>query len=210
MNQNLTGIILAGGKSSRIGTDKAHLKLNSITIIEHIVNTLSQILNDIVIITNNPPDYSILKLELHEDIHPGFGPLSGIHAGLFYSMSDKNIFVTCDMPFVSKKILLELIDEAEDSSITLFKHQDKVQPFPGIYTKKCLAVSERILLNAASNNFYSKKVKGVSMADLIKAADAKIIEADKLAFTAEYDFFNVNSPDDFNKAKGIYSKLITT
>jgi molybdopterin-guanine dinucleotide biosynthesis protein A len=209
MKHDFTAIILAGGKSSRIGSDKALLKINGITIIEHIVDTLSQLLKDIKIITNNPSNYSFLNFDLHKDILPGFGPLSGIHAGLFYSKTEKNIFLTCDMPFLSIKLLEGLIDSKYNSPVTLLKYNGRVQPFPGIYTGKIFKETDRLLLKAASFNQSprSKKLKGASMNNLIEAVETHVIEADEFTDPGEYDFFNINSPEDYISAKEIYKKL---
>src|SRR5690606_20588107 len=99
-----TGIILAGGKSSRMGRNKALLDFHGQTVIETIANELQKIVNHLIIVTNNQEDYAFLQLPMVSDKWQGIGPLAGIHAGLSISKTEKNLVVACDMPFVSREI----------------------------------------------------------------------------------------------------------
>ena len=96
-----TGIILAGGKSSRMGTNKALLTIDGKTVIERIVNQLEQIVDEIIVVTNPFHDYEFLQLPMVEDKWKGMGPLAGIEAGLNASTTERNLIVACDMPFIS-------------------------------------------------------------------------------------------------------------
>src|SRR3954469_4803909 len=94
-------IILSGGKSSRMGTNKALLKINEKTNIKRITDTLKVLFNDIILVTNDPEDYQFLGVKMVSDHYPGQGPLAGVHAGLLASPHETNFVVACDMPFVS-------------------------------------------------------------------------------------------------------------
>ncbi|HAB53627.1 MAG: hypothetical protein A2315_08270 [Ignavibacteria bacterium RIFOXYB2_FULL_35_12] len=85
----ITGIILAGGKSSRIGQNKALLDLSGKKIIEIIYERISQSCNEIMIISNTPEDYQFMGLKIYKDIFPGLGPLAGIHSGFFIQIPIK-------------------------------------------------------------------------------------------------------------------------
>ena len=89
MYSNITAIILAGGESSRIGTDKALLKINGELVIEKIYKLLTNIFSEIIIISNKPDDFQFLTTKVYKDIYPHFGPLSGIHSGLTNSIQNK-------------------------------------------------------------------------------------------------------------------------
>ena len=86
-----TGIILAGGKSSRMGTNKALLTINGKTVIERIVNQLDQIVDEIIVVTNQFHDYEFLQLPMVEDKWKGMGPLAGIQAGLKAATTERNL-----------------------------------------------------------------------------------------------------------------------
>ena len=85
MNKNYTAIILSGGKSSRMGTNKSHLKINGKSLIERTVELCRSIFDESIIITNDIEEYVSLKIKCYKDIYPNFGPLSGIHSGLVNS-----------------------------------------------------------------------------------------------------------------------------
>ncbi len=85
MYNDITGIILAGGKSKRMGINKALLKIGDKTIIERTAGLMQGLFNRVLLITNSPNEYMFLGLEIYEDIYKNIGPLAGIHSGLVYS-----------------------------------------------------------------------------------------------------------------------------
>lgn len=108
-----TGIILAGGHSSRMGENKALLKIGGRTVIERIADQLASVSAEMIIVANNQEDYQFLGLPMVSDHWKGKGPLAGIHAGLLASNTQNNLIVACDMPFISVelgKILLKELD----------------------------------------------------------------------------------------------------
>ena len=130
-------IILAGGKSSRMGTDKGLLSLNGKSMVAHVIDTLKQITDDIIIISNNAA-YKVYRIPVYEDLIKDAGPLAGIYTGLIYSKHDKNIVVSCDTPFVSVELLNFLIEKSKNYDVTIATHDNKIHPIIGIYDKKCV------------------------------------------------------------------------
>ena len=104
----ITGVILAGGKSSRMGTDKGLLELNGKPLIQYAIDTLKSIGLEIIIISNNS-DYEQFGFPVYPDIIPDKGPIGGVYTALSYSSTEKNLIVSCDTPFLSKKLLNYLI-----------------------------------------------------------------------------------------------------
>ena len=95
----ITGIILAGGVSRRLGyRNKALLKIGHKSVIEHIIAALAEVTEDILLITNSPGEYEHLGLPMFEDILPGSGSLGGIYTGLKVSKTHHNLIVACDIP----------------------------------------------------------------------------------------------------------------
>lgn len=101
----MNAVILAGGNSSRISTDKAFLKLNSHSIIENTILKLRSEFSKVIIVANLIEKYNHLGPEVVSDIFTHKGPLGGIHAGLTSSDSFYNLFVACDMPFINHEII---------------------------------------------------------------------------------------------------------
>ncbi|WP_225999713.1 molybdenum cofactor guanylyltransferase [Paenibacillus sp. BJ-4] len=105
----VTGIIVAGGRSSRMRQDKALLQLGGVTVLERIAAVLGKVAGRVIVVTRNTQQYRGLELETTADLYPGLGPLSGIHAGLSASTTEWGIVVACDMPFVQPEILHALL-----------------------------------------------------------------------------------------------------
>jgi len=100
-----TGVILAGGMSRRMGEDKGTLLLGDRTVIEYVIETVSQVVDELLLITNKPENYQRFGIPIFTDILQANGALVGIHAGLIASQTYHSLFVACDMPFVKKQLL---------------------------------------------------------------------------------------------------------
>jgi molybdenum cofactor guanylyltransferase len=135
---NITGIILAGGKSSRIGSDKGFLTLNDSTFISHIIKAIKPLVNDIIIVSNNS-DYDIFNLKRVEDIIEDAGPLAGLCSGLNESETEYNLVLSCDVPSINSAVLNKLIKgfDAEKDVIQL-KSKNKTMPLIALYNKQCM------------------------------------------------------------------------
>ena len=132
-----TGIILAGGKSSRMGTDKGLIQLNGKTMIEHIIENLASLDIPIIIVSNNPV-YEKFGLPVYPDKIKDKGPVGGIYTGLLHSETEHNIVLSCDVPFVSKGLLTHLIENAAKHAVVIPKLRDKIHPLIGVYKKSTL------------------------------------------------------------------------
>ena len=105
MYNNITGIILSGGTSSRMGENKALLQLGKKKVIEHITDLMCSIFANVILITNTPNEYEFLNLPMYEDIFKVGGPLAGIHSGLVNSKTEENFILSCDMPLMRADII---------------------------------------------------------------------------------------------------------
>jgi len=113
-NKNhITGIILAGGKSSRMGTDKGFVLYKNKSFIQHIIEALQPLVDEIIIVSNNP-DYDIFGLKRVSDLIENAGPLAGVYTGLDYSETENNLVISCDVPLINSETLTLLIDGIED------------------------------------------------------------------------------------------------
>src|SRR5688500_13381989 len=113
--KEFTLAIIAGGKSSRMGTDKSFVPLAGKPIIEHIISRTTDLGQETtILITNRPADYAHLGLPMYADVFPEKGSLGGIYTAIQYSRSPYTLTIACDMPFVNPALLqhmLSLIDE---------------------------------------------------------------------------------------------------
>lgn len=191
MYSDITGVILAGGKSSRMGTNKSLLKLGNQTIIERIVDLMRSIFSEVIIITNTPDEYKFLKLPFYEDIYKWKGPLAGIHSALTHSQTEKIFVLSCDVPLMTKEMIQYLVDYKSEKQIVFCEAAGYHQPLVGIYSKKILEGLETFLTtNETDDKSFHKFLNDTA---------AEIINPTSLPFYKDELFFNVNRIEDYRK-----------
>jgi molybdopterin-guanine dinucleotide biosynthesis protein A len=188
MKMNMTGIILAGGKNSRMGTNKAFLKINGVRLIDNILGIYREIFNEVIIVTNDPLAYiEFTNVVIVTDIYQEKGALGGIYTGLFYA-SDKYSFVTaCDMPSLNKDFILYMIGQTGKHDIIVPQSSDGVQPLHAIYSQNCLPAIKRLLVadKLKITGFY-KEMR------LLKITEEKIKQFNQDGLL----FLNINTLED--------------
>jgi molybdopterin-guanine dinucleotide biosynthesis protein A len=200
MYDDITAIILSGGKSSRMGTNKSFLKIGDKTIIERLRELLQSMFKDVILITNDPDNYKFLGLPIYEDIFRQRGPLAGIHSGLKHSKTNLNFIISCDLPFMTKEMINYLIEYKTDKFITVAKADGFIQQLAGKYSKECLSPSEKILKEVVNNENRDavQKKRKCNVLNLIDIIGAEIISAESLPFYKEDLYFNMNRVEDYN------------
>ena len=195
---DITGIILSGGKSSRMGENKSLLKIGNKTIIERIVELMKDIFSENIIITNTPVEYKFLQLPLYEDIYKWKGPLAGIHSGLTYSKTEKNFVISCDTPLMTKEMIQYIVNFQTRKPIVFCRAAGYHQPLVGVYKKQIIIEIEKFL---SDNDETTDK----SFHHFLKKVNAEIIDPQDLLFYKDELFFNVNSPDDYTTILSKYN-----
>jgi molybdenum cofactor guanylyltransferase len=188
------GIILSGGKSSRMGTNKALLKINQKPNIERVKEELEKLVTETVLVSNEPEAYQFLDVHTVSDVYPGQGPLAGIHAGLIASSKDANLVVACDMPFVSVELAGYLIDCIRDYDAVIPIINGKEQPLFAVYRK---GISQEIEKCIKNNNLVVMHLLDQLNVRYIKEKELQqhsSISLDKI-------FFNMNRPEEYEHAK---------
>jgi len=200
MKNDITGIILCGGKSSRMKTNKALLKLGNKTIIEIILDEMKKVLSDVVLSANECDDFAFLNIPIVKDIRLNRGPLSGIYSALKNSESSKNFVVTCDLPLIDSR-LIEYISKVESDKKMIIPTINGIpQRLFGIYNK---SVIEKIDVIFNLSEIY-KSIKG-SVYDLHQRVEVESIIIDHLQFYNDNMFLNMNTPDDYEKIKKYFN-----
>ncbi len=134
---NITGIILAGGKSSRMGTEKGLMLLKNKPFVHYTIEAMRPLVDDIIIVSSNPL-YDTFNIKRIEDIIPDAGPIAGIHAGLTHSKTKHNLILSCDVPFVTTTLLKKLVQHQKDNyDIVQFEAKGKTMPLIALYQKRC-------------------------------------------------------------------------
>jgi len=193
--QNISAIILAGGKSSRMGQNKALMKINGITIIELILNEISKISTDILI-SSNTTEYNFLNFKIVNDEIKNIVPISGIYSGLKNIKNEKAIIVSCDIPFINNNLIEYLIENSQNFDVTIPEFNNFLEPLIGIYSKSIVKNIENEIINS---NYSIQKI--------IKNLNYNILKINSnLNFYNENLFLNVNNFEDFEKAKKVKSE----
>lgn len=186
MKNHITGIILAGGKSSRMGQDKGLMLFNGQSFIDHTVQIVKEVCDNVIIIANQK-GYERLSIPVYADIIKDKGPAAGIYTGLHYSKTQYNLVVGCDMPFLSSEFLgylLSQIDEKADAIVP--EYDNRSQPLCAVYSKSCLSQFEQSIQNGQ-----------LKMKEIITQLNAKHVVIDKTKeFYSSNLFTNVNTQDD--------------
>ncbi|RKD24400.1 hypothetical protein BEP19_08395 [Ammoniphilus oxalaticus] len=184
-------IILAGGKSSRMGQNKALLKVGEQTGLERILERLSPLLSDPILVTNEPHLYEGLPVQIIADNYPGRGPVAGLEAGLVASKHDWNLLVACDMPFVSRKLARELLARRGDYECIVPMRAGRAHPLFALYRRSILPTVQR--------NIQADVLK---MGAVLDASRSLYVEESELGQVDDFEdaLFNMNHPSDYEKA----------
>ncbi|WP_071461448.1 molybdenum cofactor guanylyltransferase [Bacillus massilinigeriensis] len=187
-------IILAGGKSSRMGTNKALLPLNEKMNIERIKDELQSVFDDIILVTNDPETYEFLNIRTVPDAYPGQGPLAGLQAGLHASHYEENIVVACDMPFITAEIGMNIVKGLKHFDAVIPVIDEKQHPLFAAYQKRTAAVAKSCLEEGH-----------LRMKDFLRNLDVFYLNEIALAAFGDVDtekaFFNMNHPHEYDEAK---------
>ena len=198
MYKDITGIILSGGKSTRMGRNKSLLEINGKTAVQRIADLMQPVFTKVIVISNTPGEYSLLGLPVHKDIYEYRGPLAGIHSGLKHSETDQNFVISVDMPLMTAEMIEYIIDYKTPHPVTVCKADGFIQQLAGRYSKSLLNKAELILQENEEEMRSDKQIKRrCSVLRLLDETGAEIIEAEKLDFYREGIFFNMNRPEDY-------------
>lgn len=148
VREKATAIVLAGGKSSRMGEDKSLLPVNGKPLIAHIVDQLRDRFDEIIIGANDPEKYAFLNLPVVTDIEKDKGPLMGIYSCLKASSNEVNFITACDIPVMNTKLIGDMIQMADGVDMVLpVGNENKYEPLFAIYNKSVIPSAETVLNN---------------------------------------------------------------
>jgi molybdopterin-guanine dinucleotide biosynthesis protein A len=188
----MTGIILAGGESRRMGTDKALLDINGRPMIEHVLAVFADLFEKTIIVTNTPDRYRMFGVELTSDVLDIRGPLTGIYSGLLRSCDEYNFVAACDMPFLNPRLIAYLGELAagHDAVVPMFGC-GFLEPLHAIYRRGILAVIETQV---------RKQDRGIrGMFDYIQVR--YVPEDEIVRFDPQMQSFrNLNTPREYKEA----------
>lgn len=195
----VTGVIQAGGKSTRMGgRPKALLELGGQRIIERVVEAVAPAVSDLIIVTNTPELYAFLGLSMVADVYPDRGSLGGIYSGLKAAAGDAAFTVACDMPFLHPEVVRLVVERAESGDVVIPRVGDQLETLHAAYAKSCLPhIEERLVAGRLKIVEFFERVRVVEIpeAEVARFRDPAIV------------FMNVNTPDELDRAREIVARL---
>jgi molybdopterin-guanine dinucleotide biosynthesis protein A len=192
---DVEAFILVGGASSRMGKDKSQLRFGQRTSLQIIASELQSVARSVMTVGAQAPlNGNWLNIP---DSRANWGPLAGIHAALGHAGSECCLIIACDLPFVTSRLFGRLLDCLNESdAVVPFQSDARVQPLCAAYRRSpCLAAADKALKSGE----HSPR----ALLDLIKARYVSFHELSDLE-GSEYFFFNVNTPDNYERAKHIF------
>jgi len=191
-------IILAGGKSLRLGYDKVLERVGNTSLLEQVVSRIDSISKDIIIVTAKERTFAPLanhpKVKVVSDIFPGQGSLGGIYTGLKKSSSFYNLVVAADMPFLNEPLLRYIIEVSDGFDFVLPRVDNLYEPLHAVYSQNCITPIETILGQ-------DKKV----IIELFNYVKVRYIGAEEIdRFDPQHlSYFNINTKEDLERARKI-------
>ncbi len=195
----ITGVIQAGGRSTRMGGEpKALLELAGKRIVERVVDALSAVLDDLLVVTNTPERYEFLHLPMVADRYPDGGSLGGIFTGLEAAGGDAAFTVACDMPFLSPDVVRLVLARAGDADVVIPCVNGQYETMHALYAKACLAPMEA-------------RLRAGQLRIVGFFPDVRVLEIDAAAVARhrapEVAFMNVNTPDELAQARALAAEI---
>ncbi len=186
--ENITGLVLAGGLSQRMKTDKALIKFKGKTLLENQLDLLKPIFNS-VLISANTNNYSFTNVEIIKDEQANIGPIGGIRSVLKNVETDYIFAISVDMPMITAELIKYLISQKENYDIVMPIFNGKYEPTCAVYSKKCIKIIDEQIL-----------AKDFKLGNLIKKSHTKIVEiTKKSSLYKEQLFINLNNPENLNE-----------
>jgi molybdenum cofactor guanylyltransferase len=195
---NVTGVIQAGGKSTRMGgRPKALLELGGRRIVDRVMDALARSVSDLLIVTNTPDLYADLGLRMVPDVYPDHGSLGGIFSGLKAAGGDAVLTVACDMPFLHPGVVRFLVERAGEGDVVIPRVGGQLETLCAVYGKACLPHIERRLVAGRLKivGFF----ESVRVVELAEAVLSTYGDPDVL-------FMNVNTPEELERARAIEAR----
>tara|TARA_Y100000031_G_C8093839_1_gene325457 strand:+ start:160 stop:753 length:594 start_codon:yes stop_codon:yes gene_type:complete len=182
MHKNVSGIILSGGKSTRMGQDKAFLLPEGKPLVEIAIDVLSELFEQVLVITNNPEKYGKYrqKLIIKEDLIPDKGPLGGIYTGLLSSQNVYNFIIACDMPFLNRELLAYIVNQAEGFDAVIPEYKGRLNPLFALYSKDCIPEFKKQI---SQDNLKIRNFIGDMNAKILPSTEVEKLDPQGLSFT---------------------------
>ena len=198
MPEGVTGLILAGGQSSRMGRDKASLPWGDSSLIKHVVETVRAVTDEVIVAVRDTRCFQDPNVKVVEDLVPGTHALGGLYTGLRMATHARCFVCACDAPFLSTRLIRFLIQQADGVDLVIPKTAQGLQPLHAMYATSALPVIEEQL-----------QARRWDLRMLVPKLRDRIIEPETILRVDPegLSFFNTNTPAEYTAARRLRSKM---
>jgi molybdopterin-guanine dinucleotide biosynthesis protein A len=200
MEIEVTGVLLAGGKSRRMGEDKRYLVVGEQTLLERGLGVLRSIFQEVlVVIAHDSPPLGV-DARVVRDLVPDCGSLGGLYTGLTQAAAPCIFVVACDMPFLDQAVIAQFTSRRATADIVIAKLAARLHPMHALYGKGCLPVLEQMI-----------RARQLKIQEMVSHASLRVqyvTEADLLTIDPSWHSFqNVNTPADLEAARSLLARV---
>lgn len=195
--RKMTAIILTGGKSSRMGQEKALMQIEGAPVLRRIIDLLQKLFDEVLIVTNRGGRFDNCGCREVVDLIPDCGPLAGLYTGLHYTGSSAVFAVSCDLPFIHEPAVRLIMKDARTHDIVVPDIHGRLHPLHASYSGRCMPyLLDRIRNNHLDLMGFINQAEGLSV--------KRISEGEWVKEDPEFrSLFNMNTIGDWNEANGM-------
>jgi molybdopterin-guanine dinucleotide biosynthesis protein A len=186
--EKITGIVLAGGKSSRMGQDKGLMLFHGKAMVTRVMEQLQPCVDELLIVANTPA-YGQFGYPVVADLAEAAGPVGGIYTGLTHTSTELNFFVSCDTPFIITEAIRKVIAEAGDAAVATATLEGRIQPLFGLYRKSNAVVFRECI-----------RQKKYKLQAVIREINHRLVPLDGFTSQHPHLLHNINTPEEFAEA----------
>ena len=200
MEIEVTGVLLAGGKSRRMGEDKRYLVVGEQTLLERGLGVLRSMFHEVLVVIAQDSAPLDIDARVVRDLVPDCGSLGGIYTGLTQATTPYIFAVACDMPFLNQAVITQFTNRRDTADIVMARLATRLHPMHALYGKGCLSAMEQMIV-----------ARQLKIQELVSHASLRVqyvTEADLLSIDPSWrSFHNVNTPEDLEAACSLLARI---
>lgn len=200
MEIDVAGVLLAGGKSRRMGEDKRYLVMGGQTLLERGLAVLRSMFQEVLVVIAQDSPPLDLEVRVVRDLVPDCGSLGGVYTGLAQATTPYIFVAACDMPFLDPAVIAQFTSRRTSLDIVMAKLAGRLHPMHALYSKQCLSVVEQMI-----------QVRQLKIQEMVSRPSLRtgyITEADLLTLDPSWrSFQNVNTPEDLDMARSLLTRV---
>ena len=200
MEIEVTGVLLAGGKSRRMGEDKRYLAVGEQTLLERGLEVLQSIFCEVLVVIAQDSSPLSIDARVVRDLVPDCGSLGGLYTGLTQATTPYIFVVACDMPFLNQTVITQFTNRRTTDDIVIAKLDDRLHPMHALYSKRCLPALEQMI-----------RARQLKIQEIVSQSSLRVryvTEADLLTIDPSgHSFYNVNTMADLEAARSLLPRI---